>query len=445
VEEQESLVGKANILNSQIQLIVSFLGSSCELPKCVEKELDLLQYQFLWGGSCKATKSLSVKSKPDGGLGVPHFRSRVNATHCQWIYIMSLTKANWTKALGVTVIDWNIDASFHTLFDKPYAIGFAEVCLNAWVSHLAVLDPDYGSLVWPFLPSDVVKSLGEKCKNVTFADVKVRNFNGLSMLGQNTMVSCSEEVSNLMLEKWSASGREALNVRFKSMNHQKWVKKLHIDSDLYNVCEFFKSKYAFRNLLSFDTQKSLYGLFMDALVPPPHKFRNNISFKYALDWKLVNNRKMFVHSRIEAFNRKSQNGKLYGNKDLTRFGVKDDPACRCGKAQQTSEHVMLECSLYENPFTRFEKEFGVTISECERLVGVDTTIARPLGILKRLNIMRKYVYDINCGDKIGVWDGIREQWDRIYVEEYAIGSKKERELSDIQSWEVIPQGMSRPR
>jgi hypothetical protein len=38
--------------------------------------------------------------------------------------------------------------------------------------------------------------------------------------------------------------------------------------------------------------------------------------------------------------------------------------------------------------------------------------------------MRKYVYYINCKDKIGVWDGIREQWDRIYVDEYAIRSKK---------------------
>jgi hypothetical protein len=40
------------------------------------------------------------------------------------------------------------------------------------------------------------KSLGEKCKNVTFTDVAVRNFKGLSVLGQNNGFLQSMKLKN---------------------------------------------------------------------------------------------------------------------------------------------------------------------------------------------------------------------------------------------------------
>jgi hypothetical protein len=77
-----SVVSKSNTLNAQLQPIVSFLSSYCEMPATVEKELDALLYNFLWGGSCKETKALTVEPKRDGGLRILHYRSRLDAIHC---------------------------------------------------------------------------------------------------------------------------------------------------------------------------------------------------------------------------------------------------------------------------------------------------------------------------------------------------------------------------
>jgi hypothetical protein len=62
---------------------------------------------------------------------------------------------------------------------------------------------------------------------------------------------------------------------------------------------------------------------------------------------------------MDAFLWKSQNGKLYGSKELTSFGVKDDVACQCGATVQTFEHIMLLCSFTEQMFkNNLKKSLG---------------------------------------------------------------------------------------
>jgi hypothetical protein len=61
-----------------------------------------------------------------------------------------------------------------------------------------------------------------------------------------------------MLQAWEKKGRKECMINFSNATPQKWRKKLFEGSDVWKVNEAFKDKYATRNLLAFNTQKSLY-------------------------------------------------------------------------------------------------------------------------------------------------------------------------------------------
>jgi hypothetical protein len=73
--KQRSLteVGRANIIKAQLLPIISFVGSTLNLPQSYEKQLSTAINQFLWaGGTEKEQRALCIKTRGEGGLSVPH-------------------------------------------------------------------------------------------------------------------------------------------------------------------------------------------------------------------------------------------------------------------------------------------------------------------------------------------------------------------------------------
>jgi hypothetical protein len=46
-----TIIGKANIIKSQIQPLVSFVGKVLDMPDCIDKNFRTVTYKFLWGKS----------------------------------------------------------------------------------------------------------------------------------------------------------------------------------------------------------------------------------------------------------------------------------------------------------------------------------------------------------------------------------------------------------
>jgi hypothetical protein len=80
--KQQSLteVGRANIIKAQLLPIISFVGSTLNLPPSYEKQLSTAINQFLWaGGTEKEQRALCIKTRGEGALSIPHLQSRLTA------------------------------------------------------------------------------------------------------------------------------------------------------------------------------------------------------------------------------------------------------------------------------------------------------------------------------------------------------------------------------
>jgi hypothetical protein len=150
-------------------------------------------------------------------------------------------------------------------------------------------------------------------------------------------------------------------------------------------------------VLDISSQRQLYWLTIAHVVPKSHPFR----CKYDIDWKKVDRIKISNYSKQQAFGWRSTHGKLYGNKDFFRFGVNQSGKCSyCDNPRQSVEHLYTECTYSQHFFACFERKFKLTekLSELEKLIGIDPLIARSLIMIKRLNILRKQLYDFNHQD-----------------------------------------------
>ena len=82
---------------------------------------------------------------------------------------------------------------------------------------------------------------------------------------------------------------------------------------------------------------------------------------YSYDWKKVDRIKISNYSKQQAFGWRSTHGKLYGNKEFFRFGIKQSGKCGdCDDPRQSVEHLYTECSYSQRLFARFERKFKLS-------------------------------------------------------------------------------------
>jgi hypothetical protein len=166
-----------------------------------------------------------------------------------------------------------------------------------------------------------------------------------------------------------------------------------------------------KHLKDFTSQREYYWLSVDQILPKPGPFRQRLDLD--LDWKRVDNLKLFASSSMQAFMWRSTHGKLYGQSELFRFNYVMEPDCHfCGHQKQNIVHV-------------FTKE-----------VGMDTDKDRKKILLKRLNILRKYIYSCIHAKAMPKWEEVLYQIDQAYVLEYAIADKAGAVHKVLREWDL---------
>jgi hypothetical protein len=170
------------------------------------------------------------------------------------------------------------------------------------------------------------------------------------------------------------------------------------------------------------------------VVPKSHPFR----CKYDVDWKKVERIKISNYSKQQAFGWRSTHGKLYGNKVFFRFGVKQSGKCGyCDNPRQSVEHLYTECTYSQHLFACFERKFKLNekLSELKKLIGIDPLIERSLIVIKRLNILRKQLYDFNHQEIKLRWEMFLNRVDEIYIIEYAIADRSDKLPLHLKIWD----------
>ena len=178
---------------------------------------------------------------------------------------------------------------------------------------------------------------------------------------------------------------------------------------------------------------------MSQLVPPLNPFRSKIELRLGdvVDWKKIDNLKLFVSTKFSSFYWRSTHGLIYSNKDYKRFGVKEDETCQCGELQSL-EHLMIECRASRQLFANFQVQYKLqeNLSECEKLMGIDPTIQRTKGVLKKLAILRNAIIMSNYRDEVLRWPMVLNKIDKVYVLEYAIADRQEKLPLHFSSWDM---------
>jgi hypothetical protein len=195
-----------------------------------------------------------------------------------------------------------------------------------------------------------------------------------------------------------------------------------------------RETYCNKGVLDISSQSQLYWLNLAYVVPKSHPFR----CKYDIDWKKVYRIKISNYSKQQAFGWRSTHGKLYGNKDFFRFGVKQSGKCGyCDNPRQSAEHLFTECTYLQRLFACFECKFKLNekLSELEKLIGIDPSIERSLITIKCLSILRKQLYDFNHQDIKLRWEMFFNRVDEIYVIEYAIADRSDKLPLHLKIWD----------
>jgi hypothetical protein len=236
---------------------------------------------------------------------------------------------------------------------------------------------------------------------------------------------------------WQKEGHAVRKARFKHLlptpwtppNYTRWEDKMSI----------LNLKYGAKKLKDFPTQRALYWLSVDQILPRPQPFRQRIQEEHGIDWHAVDKLKLFASSKMQAYIWRSTHGKLFGRSDLFRFNYVLDAHCGwCNNKKQSIEHIYTACPRIQGIFSNFNRQYKleISLSTAEMLMGVDSNLSRSKITLKRLNLLRKYIYD--CAHQVVVpkWEEVLHRIDMCYVIEYAIAERNGTVYKVLREWEL---------
>ena len=69
-------------------------------------------------------------------------------------------------------------------------------------------------------------------------------------------------------------------------------------------------------------------------------------------------------------------------------------------------------------------------------MGIDPTIQRTKGVLKKLAILRNAIIMANYRDEVLRWPMVLNKIDKVYVLEYAIADRQEKLSMHFSSWDM---------
>jgi hypothetical protein len=270
-----TVMGRANIIKAQILPILSFIGTTIELPVSYEKAIVRDCFHFLWNAKTeKERRALCHKDFKDGGLAVPHFKFRLVAIKCGWIQRIKNHPGIFRHAFYKPHINWDINATFLTPFPKEDNDDFSSLCMNAWSDTLFLTKPERGGLIWPQLSVTHQTAVLKKNPNLTICKAVAGDITGFNFLKKAGLIAEARTIFIQFEKKWQSEGDRVRNNQFKDTACKKW-RQHHTDRQEARLLATADSRS--KNPIELNSQKQLYWLHVDQLVPPVQRFRSELS------------------------------------------------------------------------------------------------------------------------------------------------------------------------
>ena len=225
----------------------------------------------------------------------------------------------------------------------------------------------------------------------------------------------------------------------KITSRQKWPKNLIPGSAVETRHRENQATNSGKLPSTFTKQRNIYNLYMAQLVPNNNPFRSAIeaNLGVVVNWKMIDNTKLFISTKYQSFYWRSTHGLIYSNVDYKRFGIKDSEKCQCG-ATQSLHHLMVNCQRSIGLFANFQVQYKLEdpLTECERKMGIDPTKTRTKAILKKLAILRNAIQKYNYRDEALRWQMYLHIVDQVYLSEFAVAYRNDKLPNHFKSWNM---------
>jgi len=391
-----SYIGKALVLKANLLSQIQFLANVVEVPDWVIRSGDKILFKFLWGGVDKISRARAACNMSLGGLGIPSIKDVALKAAVKWL-VRSVQKE---ELPWVTFLQQDLDkigglcgiASIRTPCDSV-KLGLGEFNMylfNAW-NQLKEMNSEKrntcNSVVWwnRQLQTKVKgkKSILEGARLIRQGYCRISDF-----VDHNGRIK--EAIGSLgVLEKL-----EWLSVQNR-LRSLKLIKCLGpLSSTLDN------------NFSPIKQMISLNGIDLDCLRPSDlkvviRKHKQNLSIikpcklfqKYEIGPEELLERfslikKITISSKFRNFIWRFLNGIIYSNHDKYKFGYIHDSQChQCG-AEDTLQHMLLDCKVVEQLRAQVYTRFGRSFTAKQALIGT-TNVVEDI-ILWKLN---QYIYN----------------------------------------------------
>ena len=443
-----SEVGKSNVVKAQITPIIMYTAKVVIMPPKIEKELSRLLYRFLGNGSEKETRALLCQRRENGGLEMPNIRAKIRSALALWAVKATSTNKAWANACREPGINWKSQAALHTVRDDHKVEGFLGVCVSEWYRTIALLNPQGTAIVWPYIKNKSLSTiLKKKCPNLNFYNTHILP-DTLNFLEKAQVKAALKDAESQLRFKWNQVRYEGKHILQKDLNCTKWSKPKYDKN--WEPLPIGEGRVKDHELSLQDqlnglqpsnlcTQKIIYWLHVNHIIPPPQPFRTRMDNELgSTDWKKIDKTKISLYSRLIAFMWRSSHGKLYGNKDFHRMGIKGSQKCHyCAEEVQTTKHLYLECNHIQKLFACFERYHNLAdqLTDKEKMIGIDPTMERKKIVNKKLNILRRAIHSYNHKDETLRWGAYQDLVERVYTIEYAIADRNEKVPQHLLHWE----------
>jgi hypothetical protein len=204
------------------------------------------------------------KRLEEGGLNIPHWKSRIAGLHSKWISRLQTCGETLRQIFNFNNIVWGDPRSFITPFPKRSGTTFADTCLNAWLDNLKLLDLTMDSLAWPLLRGELQLKFKSQFSKATLLEAFSNQVPGLNFLKQ---LGARKQLQAYMNTAESTRSKDALELRaarFMDLNPlpttaenaNAWKDKISA----------LKLKYGTKKLRYLD-QRQMYWLSVDQILP----------------------------------------------------------------------------------------------------------------------------------------------------------------------------------
>lgn len=417
-----SIFGRAMIINAQLLSYCQFPFSLLPPSEYTLKRISKLIYGYLWNGTDKVTRALTMQKILDGGLNVISPQIIAQAANAKWITVglhgekekpwirflmKDLERIRGRETIYGTVtkealanFNYNINrqslSDFSSIFSNPKPNTEEAKLTRLWENPIfnykkrRIKD---AIVRIPALDNAGIKTIGD----LFYEDGTIVGFNeakelGLSGVNWIQWISLFKKIGESNIKTMKEKGG-LVPISFKDPAERKMFYELEKEDPF--IWPSNRTEHPLNNKLIFEakdnpiflnpeecTQKQLKHLIIQKLeisIPPFQKSliqEHNVSSEHLM-LTLRAALASTISARQRSFIWRLRNGLVYGNDRLFHFKVKDSQKCDlCSEVKQTSIHRLFECPGLSGYWQYFHNHFRKLLPP--NLTSVDLLLGLPI-------------------------------------------------------------------